>query len=177
MSATSSILRVPVNPFRISCTGFDWSSSSSGPLLLEDQSEPVQLILKGLMGVLTIEEVADIERRANAGGLVDLVGANADKVVELLRRSGLHQLCDGTPKAKNDPDVIHCGVLLQSHEAVTLLKQSNAMNIRSSRSKDKSGNAVKAIGTVVKQLGGKWEPCGMGRRKVRGQLPKQEECC
>ena len=65
---------------------------SDGPLLLEDQSKPVQLILKGLTGTLSIEEVADIERRANAGGLVDLVGANAAKVVELLRRAGLHQL-------------------------------------------------------------------------------------
>lgn len=137
----------------------------------------MQLILKGLTGTLSIEEVADIERHANAGGLVDLVGANAAKVVELLRRAGLHQLCDSTPRTKNHPEIVACGVFLQSLEAVTLLKQSNVLNIRSSRSKDKSGNAVKAIGTVVKQLGGKWEPCGMGRRKVQGQLPKEEECC
>ena len=125
------------------------------------------------MGTLSIEEVADIERRANAGGLVDLVGANAAKVVELLRRAGLHQLCDGTPRAKDGPDVIACGVLLQSREAVTLLKQSNALDIRASRSKatDKASNAVKTIRTVVRQLGGELERCGKGRSKVKGELP------
>jgi len=149
------------------------AKDSKFPQLFEDQSEPVQLILQGLMGVLTIEEVADIERRANAGGLVDLVGANAAKVVELLRRAGLHQLCDGTPRAKDDPDVIACGVLLQSREAVTLLKQSNALDIRASRSKatDKASNAVKTIRTVMRQLGGELERCGKGRSKVKGELP------
>lgn len=143
------------------------------PLLMEDQSQPVQLILKGLMGTLSIEEVAVIERRANAGGLVDLVGANAVKVVELLRRSGLQLLCDGTPRAKDDPDIINCGLLLQSPEAVTLLKQSNALEIRASQSKatDKASNAVKAVGTVVRQLGGVWYGCGKGRSKVKGELP------
>ena len=84
------------------------AKDEKGPPLLKDQPKAVQLILQGLMGLLTVEEVAEIERQFNSGGVVDLVGANASKVV----------------------------------------------------------------GTMIRQLGRTWKPCGKGRGKVQGQLPR-----
>ena len=142
----------------------------------EELSPVKQLILKGLIGVLNAEEVAAIERKAVGGGLVDLVGANAAKVVDLLQRSGLVQLCDGTPRPKNDPQIVACGQVLQSPEAIELFKRSSTLQVRASRSKHKAANAVKAIGVIVNQLGGQWKRCGDGRSKILGELPLPEEC-
>ena len=128
--------------------------------------------MKVLKGLLTVEEIAARERESNSGGLIDLVGANAHKVVDLLLRSGLPQLCDGTPRLKDDPDVIACGLMLQTSEALEIFKRSSALKVRASRSKEKTSNAVKAIGVIVNQLGGIWDSrCGKGRSKVRGELP------
>ena len=116
------------------------------------------------------------EGKAISGGLVDLVGANAVKLVNLLRRSGLYELCDGTPRAKTDQAVIDCGVMLQSSEAATLFRRSNVLDVRQSRADDKAANAVKTVGVIVRQLGGTWERCGKGRSKIQGQLPEPEGC-
>ncbi|MCB4388619.1 hypothetical protein SynPROS71_01182 [Synechococcus sp. PROS-7-1] len=142
----------------------------------EELSPVKQLILKGLIGLLNAEEVAAIERKAVGGGLVDLVGANAAKVVDLLQRSGLVQLCDGTPRPKNDPQIVACGQVLQSPEAIELFKRSSTLQVRASRSKHKAANAVKAIGVIVKQLGGQWKRCGDGRSKILGELPLPKQC-
>jgi len=142
----------------------------------EELSAVKQLILKGLMGLLNAGEVAAIERKAVAGALVDQVGANAAKVVELLQCSGLVQLCDGSPTPKDDPQIVACGEVLQSPEAIELFKRSSTLQVRASRSKHKAANAVKAIGVIVKQLGGQWQRCGDGRSKIKGQLPLAGEC-
>lgn len=139
---------------------------------LEELSHSKQLVIKGLTGVLSNEEVTKAERNAVAGGLVDLVGANASKVIELLKRSGLDKVCDGITRPKDDPQIIACAEVLQSQQALELFKRSNALQVRASRSRDKSNNAIKAIGVIVKQLGGVWDSrCGKGRSKVRGELP------
>lgn len=138
----------------------------------EELSEGKRLVLKGLVGYLSDEQVAAIEGKAYSGGLVDLVGANTVKLVDLLRRSGLLELCDGTPRAKTDQAVIDCGLMLQSSEAATLFRRSNVLDVRPSRADDKAANAVKTVGVIVRQLGGIWELCGKGRGKVRGELPR-----